>query len=230
MDGIEIEEPRLSTLGARHGRSKETLEQRMRSIGPRLELGMGLGPDEVGMIAPLNELDQPAVWRGPGAQQPGLFQLSLETTVVLVAMAVPLRGDFRPIELGDHAAWSEHCGIGAQPHGATHVRDVDLLGHEIDDGALGELVELGRVGTDEAGEVPCGLDHHHLHTEADAQQRNVVLTSDLGCGDHALDAALTEAAGDDDPIEALETIEPDLSGDHLGIDPGSRCLRRTRRD
>jgi hypothetical protein len=61
VDGIEIEQPWLSALGSCHGRTKQTLEQGMGSIRPRLELWMRLRPDKVRVVRTFDEFDQSAV-------------------------------------------------------------------------------------------------------------------------------------------------------------------------
>ena len=63
------------------------------------------------------------------------------------------------------------------------------------------------------------LDDHHLHAQADPQVRDVVLARDARGGDHALDAALAEAAGHDDAVELADAVRVDLGGHPLGLEP-----------
>ena len=90
------------------------------------------------------------------------------------------------------------AGVSSEPHGGAHVGDAALLGHQVDDRMRGESVELGGVGRAQAHQGASGLDDHHLHTEAQAQVRHAVHASVLHGVDHALDAALPEASGNDD--------------------------------
>src|SRR5205809_1092371 len=52
---------RLPPLGQRERSLDEAVEQRMRLLRPRLELGMELRREEVGMVVELHDLDEPAV-------------------------------------------------------------------------------------------------------------------------------------------------------------------------
>ena len=85
-------------------------------------------------------------------------------------------------------------------------RDFLLFGQQVDHrvGRLG--IELGGVGAVHAGDVTGELDHRDLHPEADPEVGDPLLAGDLGGADLALDAALAEAAGDQDPVEALERL------------------------
>ena len=47
------------------------------TVGPALELGMGLRADPERMVGELDELDQAAVGRGARADEAGLFELRL---------------------------------------------------------------------------------------------------------------------------------------------------------
>ena len=54
--------------------------------------------------------------------------------------------------------------VGAQSHGTTHLGDVLLLLHHIDNIVRRLLVHLAAVGILIAQDVACKLYHHHLHT------------------------------------------------------------------
>ena len=84
-------------------------------------------------------------------------------------------------------------------------------------GRLG--VELGGVGAVHAGHVAGELDHRDLHPEADPQVGDLALAGDPRRLDLALDAALAEAAGDQDPVAALELLGVEVLGvDQLDLD------------
>ena len=87
-----------------------------------------------------------------------------------------------------------------------------LLGHEVDDRVRGEHVELGGVGAAGAEDIAGELDHHALQAEAQAQVRDLVLAGVVGGLDLALDAALAEAAGDEDAGHAVESLVQVLLG------------------
>ena len=60
---------------------------------------------------------------------------------------------------------------------------------------------------------------HHLHAEAQAEARDVVLAGVAGGRDLALDAPLAEAAGDHDAVEVAQAALGQQALDVLGLDP-----------
>ena len=75
------------------------------------------------------------------------------------------------------------------------------------------------LASGQAGDVAGELDHHHLQPEAQPEARDVVLAGVSGRGDLALDAALAEAAGDDDAVEVAQAAVGEQPVDLLGLDP-----------
>ena len=130
-----------------------------------------------------------------------------------------LRRHLCGVERRHLASRSQHRWVGTEAHGATHVRDVDLLCHQVDHRVGRQPIELGRVRTIELRHGACRFDDHDLHAEADAEEWDASLPSDAGSCDHALDASLAEAARNHDPVEPLKAIRPDLTGHLLGVDP-----------
>ena len=68
-------------------------------------------------------------------------------------------------------------------------------------------------------EVARRLDHGELHAEADAEERHVVLAGEAGGVDHALRAALAEAAGNEDAVDPVEARRRVAVLQRLGLDP-----------
>src|ERR1700746_3506219 len=64
-------------------------------------------------------------------------------------------------------------------------------------------------------QVPGGLDHRHLHAEADAKISHVPPTREARRLDLAFRAALAEAAGHQYPMHALEVLDRVLALEHL---------------
>ena len=58
-----------------------------------------------------------------------------------------------------------------------------------------------------------------LHAEAEAEVRDVVLAGVLDCDDHSLNAAVAEAAGDENSVDILEKERGCVIRDILGLDP-----------
>ena len=94
-----------------------------------------------------------------------------------------------------------------------------LVGHEVDDRVVGEHVELGRVGVAGPDDLAGELDDRALEPEAQAEVRDAVLAGEVGGEDLALDAAVAEAARDEDAGDAVESVVEVLVGERLRIDP-----------
>src|SRR5262245_26097207 len=80
-----------AALGAHlQGGADEVAEQRVRPVGPALELRVALRPDPVRVVAQLDELDEAAVRRDPAADEAGRLEAGPVVGVELVAVAVAL--------------------------------------------------------------------------------------------------------------------------------------------
>ena len=191
----------------------------MGPVGPRAELGVELDADHEGRAIVLHDLDKPAV----GGEACGPHADLLESLPVgvadLVPVAVPLVDHaVGPVGAGRRRVGHELAGVCAEPHGAAHVRDSALVGHQVDDRVRGAGVELGGVGVGEAHEGARGLDDHDLHSEAQSQVGHLVGAGILDGFDHALDSPLPEAARNDDAHGvgqvSFRAVPLDLFGGH----------------
>jgi len=162
----------------------------------------------------------------PDEAQPALLQPLDERRVDLVPVAVALEDRARAAaallavrvqraQAAPLAAGLEQRRAQAQPHRRAHRGLVDF-GHEHDDagissratttaggagagaGGAGTAAEFLAGGARNAAHVARELDDRDLHAETDAEIGGVVLAGPLGGRDHALCAALAEAAGDQD--------------------------------
>src|SRR5690606_5473678 len=113
------------------------------------------------------------------------------------------------------AAGTEHCGKGAETHGAAEIAALaaalDLvatrpLGQQTDDREFARA-ELRRTRSFEPDQIADRLDHRHLHAEADAEERHLVLAREASREDLALRAAFTEPAGDQDAVDILQAVK-----------------------
>ena len=127
------------------------------------------------------------------------------------------------VDIRDAASLVQKCFVGAESHGAAHVAiRLSLLQHvathpfrhQTNDRILARS-ELCGVGAGKIGEVPRRLNHRHLHAEADAEIRHLTLTREARRLDLALGAALTEAAGHQDPVHAIEVLHGTFALEHL---------------
>ena len=161
--------------------------------------------------------------------EPGIVQLIHVRGVNLVPVPVALANDVdvsvQRAELAPLASGLEVRIVETQTHGAAHLSLVDL-GHEDDDLVFGVAVEFLRGGLREMHDVAGEFDDGYLHAEADTQEGRVVLAGPLGCGDHALGAAVAETAGHENAVGALDFGPGRVVGgfigclfEELGVDP-----------
>ena len=73
-------------------------------------------------------------------------------------------------------------------------------------GFVGEHVELGRVDVLRADDLARELDDRALQAEAQPEVRDPVLAGEVRGEDLALDAAMAEAARDEDARDAVEAL------------------------
>src|SRR5438105_15696491 len=92
------------------------------------------------------------------------------------------------------------AGPRAQAHGAAQLVDAAQFAQLIDDAVRGRLVEFARVRALEHAHVAGKFDARRLHAEADSEVRNLFLARVADRVQHPLDAALAEAAGDEDSV------------------------------
>ena len=140
------DEDRLAAVADGEGRRHEPVEQRVRPLGPRLELRVELAGHEPRVVLELDDLDEPAVGRLAGQHHAGRLERLAVAVVHLEAVAMPLVDDLLAVDRGGLRAGRQLGRIEAEAHRAALVLHLALVGHEVDDGVLGEHVELGRVG------------------------------------------------------------------------------------
>ena len=138
--------------------------------------------------------------------------------VELKPMAVPFGDLFLPAVRPLHDGADDLAGIGAEPHGAAQL-DAVLIGHEIDDVVLALRLEFGRVGVRVPQHVARELDRRDLHAETDAEIRHVVFAGVLRRQNHPFDAAVSEPAGNDDPVCVPQLLGDVVAGQRFGVHP-----------
>ncbi len=115
-------------------------------------------------------------------------------------MAVAFVNFFLAIALTQLGALGGNAGVLAQAHGAA-LRDVPLLvRHQSNNIVLAVRRKLAGVGIGIAQHIAGIFHNHNLHTQADAKIRDVLFPCIAGGLDHALNAAVAKAAGQDDAI------------------------------
>src|SRR5580704_4630010 len=135
-------------------------------------------------------------------------------------MAVALADFGFAVGFVGQGAGFEFAGPGAEAHRAAHFVYAQEFAQFIDDAMRCLRIEFSAVGLLEAGGVACVFDCGALHAEADAEKGNFVIAGVLDGVDHALDAALAEAAGNENAVVALEPLFRGFERiDFLGFDP-----------
>ena len=77
---------------------------------------------------------------------------------------------------------------------------------------LCRFAELGGRCVADPGKVTGTLDARHLHSKADAEERDLSFAGEFDAGDLAFAAPLTETAGDKDSVQRLQFGDDIKSG------------------
>src|ERR1700735_2893231 len=163
---------------------------------PRLQLGMELPAEKPGMPLQFHYFDQAVVGRDAGRDEADFFERLAIGVVNFPSMAMPLRNARLAIQRRRQRARLQYGRIGTEAHRAALVRDVLLRVHYMDDG-IGTVGRVLRsVRALEPEQVARRLDHHHVQPVADSENRHAILARIADRANHALRAALAEAAGD----------------------------------
>ena len=194
-------------------------------IRPAFELRVELDAHEPGVVGQLHDLHQPLVGGQAGQYQTCVGEDLAVVVVELIAVAVALAdliGSICPVGKGVVAC--DPAGVGPQPHGAALGGDAPLVGHQVDDRVGGGPGQLAGVGVLHVADVAGVLDHRHLHSQADAQEGDLVLPGVADGGDLALDAPVAEAAGDQYAVGPGQELGGVVVGDGLGVHPADLHL------
>ena len=191
----------------------------MRLIRAGLKFRVELHADAEVVLRHFHGLDDPAVRRG-AADDHACFCECLSVIVIeLIAVAVAFINMGNAIAARHLRALRDLARVAAEAQCAAHIDGAGLVRHEIDNLIEAVLVEFAGVCICDAAHVAGILDDGNLHTEANAEVRDVALSCVL-CGiNHTLDTAVAEAARHKDAITALEHFGSVFLRDELGIDP-----------
>lgn len=161
------------------------------------ELGMRLNSDEERVVLPLNYFHTLARLVLADKVEADALELSNVVRVDLVTMAVALLHNLllavQGSELTPLTSRLEVGGLGSEAHGAAHDL-LRTLGHENDDLVLGLGVNLLRGSVRVAKKVLRSLDDGNLHSETDAEERDLALTSPLDSFHHSWHTSAAETA------------------------------------
>ena len=220
--------PKTGSRPSRTGerRLDEPVEQRVRPLRPGLELGVELAGHEPRVVLELDDLDEPAVGRLAAQQHARRLERLAVAVVHLEAVAVALVDDLLAVDRGGLRA-GRRAGPGRGPRRIVPPLSSmsrwsgmkSMTGCSVN---MSNSVELASLVPDHlAGE----LDDRALQPEAQPEVRDLVVAGEVGGEDLALDAAMAEAARDEDPGRALEPVVEVL----LASAPRSRPSGPSRR-
>ncbi len=184
----------------------EVAEEWVRLERLGFELRMELATEEEGMRGDLDDLDVGGVGCGAGETEATAGEDGFVLAVEFVTMAVALADLGLAVGVGGEGVGLHDAVPGSEAHGATHLFDSGEFAEFVDDAVGGGGVELAGVGVLEAADVAGVLDAGGLHAETDAEVGNGLFAGVANGVEHALDAALAEAAGDQDAVKVSELV------------------------
>ena len=97
-------------------------------------------------------------------------------------------------------------GIASEAHSAALILNINLRKHQVNDRIRSFSPELRAVGFLHAAYIPGKFNNGTLHAEAKSEERQSVLTSILNGTNLALNATLTETAGNKDTLNTGENL------------------------
>ena len=181
------------------------------------------------MVPPLDDLGQHAVGAHAGEDEAGGLELVAILGVDFVTVAMAFADLGVAVDGGDFALRIERRLVGAEAHGAAQVAGLAALlqlvalqpfGHQADNWVFG-LPELGGACALETSLIARRFNAGHLHAEADAEERRIVLARERHSSDLAFAAALAETARHQDAVHAVQIFVPSVAEffELLGLDP-----------
>ena len=118
------------------------------------------------------------------------------------------------------------AGIQTQPHGAALIFNIHLVRHQVDD-RRNLRPELAAVGILHAADIPGEFDNGALHTQADAEERNLMFPGIANGRNLAFNAPVSETAGNQNAVHACKDFVQICarSFDFLRVHPADIQLR-----
>ena len=89
---------------------------------------------------------------------------------------------------------------------SAHIFDVSLISHQIDDIVLAVCINFSTVAIFKSANVAGEFDAGHLHAKADAKERNVVFTRITNGLNHAFEATIAKAPGNDYAVITFQLV------------------------
>ena len=153
---------------------------------------MELGADEPFLIGQFHHFNQIALRVASHTLHAVLLKIVEVLIVELIAMTVTLLNVCLTINGTGFATFSQSTIVGSQSHRSSHTRDVLLLFHQVDDRMLSLWIHLCAVGISKSQHIAGELNHHHLHTQTNAESGDVVGAGILNGGDLSFDVRIPD--------------------------------------
>ena len=170
----------------------------------RFELGVELASEEVGMVGDLDDLDVGSVGGGAGNLQAGAGEQLLVFAIELVAVTMAFADLGGAVGTMGERSGLQFAGPRTEAHGSAEFFHAAQLAQLVDDTMRRLRIEFAGVGVLQSADVARELDAGGLHAQTDAEIRHLFLARIADSIQHAGNAALAEAAGNEDAVETLE--------------------------
>ena len=167
------------------------------------------------MVGQLHNFHQRVVRRRAAEGHALLAQNFLKGIVELIAMAMPFVHHILFVGFVGLGAGQYLAGIGTQTHGAPLITagvaffhifgaEVEPFGHQVNNLVVGQGIELLGIGVVQTGHMAGKFNDSALHAQTDTEEGHVFFAGVADSRDLALHAAVTEAAGHQNAVTALE--------------------------
>ena len=188
-------------------------------VGAALELRVILHTDIKIVPFDFHRLHNVIIGRSAADGQTGRFQFRPEAVVEFIAVAVAL-GDIQfavyPVHLG---AGDNLAGVSTQAQRAALGGFVALVGQKVNDLMGAVRVKFAGVGIRHACHKPGKGNHGHLHSQADAEIRQIVGAAVVSGGNLSVNAPVAEATGNHHTGAVGENLLHILGVYCFGINP-----------
>src|ERR1700690_105887 len=180
--------------------ANERRKQRMWCEGFRLELRMELAADKPGMVGHFDDLNIYAVRCAARDSESGAGERRLVLAIEFVAMAMALGNFQRAIRFIGKRAGLKFARPRAQAHRAAHFVHAQQFAQFVNHAIRRRRIELRAVRIFDSRNLPRIFDRRALHAQANPEERDLFLPRVGNRVNHSGNAALAEAAGNQDAI------------------------------
>jgi len=166
-----------------------------------------LDRDKPGVVSQLNNLHQSPFLICSGNNKPLFLETCFILIIKLIAVPVALLYGYRAVCGICFATAHNGARVRAQPHGSAFVRNIFLIGKQIDNRVLCFWFKLGTVRILQPANVTRILNNRALHAKTDAKKRNIIFPRTPSNFNFTLNATVSKAAGYEDTCDTLTIIE-----------------------